>query len=202
MDLIKIGRFIQDKRKEKNLTQLQLAQMLKITDRAVSKWETGRAMPDSAIMLDLCRVLNINVTDLLNGEVINMDNEKIEQTLLEMTKQKEEADKRLLVIEWILGIFSMLFLMIPIFVSSLVTMEDWLRLVLIFSGFIPCFIGFTFCMKIEQVAGYYQCKNCGHRYVPTFKATIMSMHMGRTRYLECPECHKKTWSKKVITKEK
>ena len=159
-------------------------------------------MPDSALMLDLCRILGINVTDLLNGEVINMDNEKIEQTLLEMTKQKEEADKRLLAIEWVLGIFSTLILMIPIFVAALVPMEDWLRFVLVFSGFIPCIIGFAFCMKIEQVAGYYQCKNCGYRYVPTFKSINMSMHMGRTRFLKCPECHKKTWSKKVITKEK
>ncbi len=203
MDQIKIGKFIQDKRKEKNMTQLQLAEALNITDRAVSKWETGRAMPDSAIMLDLCRILGITVTDLLNGEVIGMDNynEKIEQTLIEMTKQKEEADKRLLAIEWVLGGLSVLILLVATIISAYVQMDDWLRLVIVLAGCIPCFIGLFFCMKIEQIAGYYKCKNCGHTYVPTFKAAMMAMHMGRTKYLVCPKCGKRTWSKKVISKE-
>ena len=85
MDQIKIGKFIQARRREKNLTQLQLAEALHITDRAVSKWETGRALPDSALMLDLCNILGINVTDLLNGEVITMDNynKELEKNLLE-----------------------------------------------------------------------------------------------------------------------
>ena len=64
MDQAKIGRFIAECRKNKNLTQAQLAEKLNITDRAVSKWETGRAMPDSSIMLALCDVLSITVNDL------------------------------------------------------------------------------------------------------------------------------------------
>ena len=71
----KIGKFIAEKRKQKGLTQLQLAEKLCITDRAVSKWETGRSMPDYSIMLLLCEVLDMSVNELLNGEVINMDNE-------------------------------------------------------------------------------------------------------------------------------
>ena len=74
MDQIKIGHFIAEQRKAKNLTQMQLAEKLGITDRAVSKWENGRAMPDSSIMLELCAILQINVNDLLNGEVVTMDN--------------------------------------------------------------------------------------------------------------------------------
>ena len=68
MDLIKIGKFIADCRKKKNLTQMQLAEKLNITDRAISKWECGRAMPDSSIMLDLCSVLEISENELLLGE--------------------------------------------------------------------------------------------------------------------------------------
>ena len=68
MDLIKIGSFIADKRKAKSLTQLQLAERLYVTDRAVSKWECGRSLPDSSIMLDLCEVLGISVNELLTGE--------------------------------------------------------------------------------------------------------------------------------------
>lgn len=74
MDQIKIGKFIAECRKKRGLTQMQLAEKLNITDRAISKWETAKAMPDSSIMLELCDVLGITVNDLLNGEVIAMDN--------------------------------------------------------------------------------------------------------------------------------
>ena len=74
MDQIKTGRFIAEKRKEQNLTQVQLAEKLGITNRAVSKWETGKSLPDASIMLELCDVLNITVNDLLNGEVVSMEN--------------------------------------------------------------------------------------------------------------------------------
>ena len=74
MDQIKIGKFIAACRKEQKLTQLQLADRLGITDKAVSKWERGIAMPDTSIMLDLCEILEINVNELLSGEKITMEN--------------------------------------------------------------------------------------------------------------------------------
>ena len=69
MDQIKIGSFIAERRKSKSLTQAQLAEKLNITDRAVSKWENGRSLPDSSIMLDLCEILGITVDELLKGEL-------------------------------------------------------------------------------------------------------------------------------------
>ena len=72
MNQIKIGRFIAECRKKENLTQMQLAEKLGITDKAVSKWERGVAMPDTSIMLELCAILNINVNELLSGEKINI----------------------------------------------------------------------------------------------------------------------------------
>jgi transcriptional regulator with XRE-family HTH domain len=74
MDQIKIGRFIAECRKKQGFTQMQLADKLGVTDRAVSKWENGRAMPDSSIMLELCEQLKITVNDLLSGEVVTMEN--------------------------------------------------------------------------------------------------------------------------------
>ena len=68
-----IGKFIAKRRKEKKLTQAQLAEKLNITDRAVSKWETGKSMPDSYIMLALCEILGITVNELLSGEEIDME---------------------------------------------------------------------------------------------------------------------------------
>lgn len=202
MDQVKIGNFIADCRRKANYTQMQLAEKLGITDRAISKWETGKSLPDSSIMLELCDLLGITVNNLLSGEVVTMDhyNKNLENNLLEMVKQKEEADKRLLTLEWVIAILSLIVLIVPIIIGSLVTMEDWKRLVLVFSGFIPAFVGICFAVKIEQVAGY-ACKECGHRYVPTYKAVNLAPHLGRTRYMRCPACGKKSWQKKVLTKE-
>lgn len=203
MNQVKIGKFIAECRKKENLTQMQLAEKLNITDRAVSKWETGKSLPDSAIMLQLCSVLKITVNDLLSGEVITMDNynKELENKLLEMIKQKEESDKRLLKFEWVIGVLSCIILFVPIFIGALLPMEEWKRLAIIFSGFIPGFVGLCFAVRIEQIAGYYECKHCKHRYVPTYKAVNFAMHMGRTRYMKCPKCGKKSWQKKVISKE-
>lgn len=203
MDQVKIGKFIAMRRKKVDLTQAQLAEKLDITDRAVSKWETGRALPDSSIMLSLCDILKITVNDLLSGEVVTMEqyNENVEKNLMELVKQKEESDKHLLKLEWVIGILSMIVLFVPIFIGALVPMEDGYRLIVVFSGFIPAFVGFFYAVKIEQVAGYYKCKECGHSYVPTYKAVNLAMHMGRTRYMRCPNCGKKSWQKKVLSKE-
>ena len=118
-----------------------------------------------------------------------------------MIKQKEESDRQLLKLEWVIGILSMIILLVPIIIASFSELEEWKRVLLCFSGFIPSFIGFFFAIKIEQVAGYYECGECKHRYVPTFKAASFSMHMGRTRYMRCPQCGKKSWQKKVVSKD-
>ncbi len=203
MDQIKIGKFIAQRRKSVNLTQMQLAEKLNITDRAVSKWETGKTLPDSSIMLELCDILKITVNDLLSGEVVTMENynKEMEKKLIEVLKEKEASDKRLLTLEWVIGGLSLLVLMAPIVVGAYVPMEEWQRTVVIFSGFIPALIGFGFAMKIEQTAGYYECQLCKHKYIPSIKAMYMAPHMGRTRKMRCPECGKKSWQKKVISKD-
>lgn len=91
MNQTEIGKFIAQCRKSKNLTQAQLAEKLNITDRAVSKWETGKSMPDSSIMLELCEILEITVNELLSGEKINMEND--------MVSYKEKADENLIALK-------------------------------------------------------------------------------------------------------
>ena len=202
MDQQKIGRFIAERRKSKGFTQMQLAEKLSITDRAISKWETGKSLPDSAIMLELCDILEITVNDLLSGEVVSMENYKkeLENNLISMVKEKEENDKRLLTLEWVIGSLSVFVIVIPVLLSAFLNIEDWQRVIVALTGVIPGFVGFFFALKIEQIAGYYECKECGHKYVPTFKAVNLAPHMGRTRYMKCPHCGKKSWQKKVISK--
>ena len=203
MDQIKIGNFIAMRRKQLSLTQRQLAETLGVSDRAVSKWETGRAMPDVAIMLDLCGVLGISVNELLSGEIIKMENynKELEKNLLELAKEKEQADKRLLALECVIGGISTLILFVQVILGAVLpNLLEWQRILIIMTGFIPFFIGITFALIIEQSVGYYECQCCGHRYVPKFLPFVMAMHMGRTRYLKCPKCGQKSWQKKVINK--
>ena len=203
MDQAKIGKFISACRKKENLTQMQLAEKLGITDRAVSKWETGKAMPDASLMLQLCDVLKITVNDLLCGEVVAMDNynKELENNLLEMIKLKEQADKRLLSVEEFIGITATVVLFALVLLASFVQMSNGLRISLMVLGFILFFAGCFYALRIEQVAGYYACKECGHRYVPSYKSVFLAPHMGRTRHMRCPACGKKSWQKKVLSKE-
>lgn len=203
MDQIKIGKFIAMRRKLKGLTQSQLAEKLGITDRAVSKWETGKSMPDCSIMLELCSELDISVNDLLNGEVVSMENykEKSEQMLLDMAKQKEESDKRLLHIEIVMGVCCIIPLIASAVIVSAVPMKEWLATVIVLASLIPLLIATPFALKIEQTAGYYECAHCHHKYVPTYKSVFFAMHSGRTRYMKCPQCNKRSWNKKVISKD-
>ena len=128
-------------------------------------------------------------------------NKELENNLVEMVKQKEAADKRLLSLEIWMGVLCISVMLALCVIAAYVQMEEWLRIVLILIGFIPVLLATPFMIKIEQTAGYYQCAKCGHRYIPTYKSVFMSMHMGRTRYMRCPKCNQKSWNKKVLNRE-
>ena len=202
MDQLKIGKFIADCRKQKSLTQMQLSEKLGITDKAISKWERGIAMPDSSIMLELCDILGITVNELLNGEKIDMENnnQKNEQILLEMAKELERKNKTIWTSMWAIMTVSLIGLFASIFVAAFFIPEGVWQLVTILVAcvlfLIPCF----YALKLEVSVGAYKCKNCGHEIVPTYTQALNAMHMGTTRYLKCPKCNKRTWCKKVIKK--
>ena len=202
MEQTKVGKFIAECRKNKKMTQAELAEKLNITDRAISKWETGKGMPDSSIMLELCNELDISVNELLSGEVIKMENynQKAEENLLEMKKQKEETDKEMLRLEIVIGYISSITFLILVFLASFVEMYSVIRILLIIGGSIVFAVGVINAIKIEQTAGYYECDKCHYKYIPTYKSVLFAMHYGRTRYMRCPKCNEKSWNKKVLTK--
>ncbi len=139
---------------------------------------------------------------ILRWEMIDMADytEELEQKLLEAKKEKEEADKRLLDIEIVLGWVSISTLLVFTFVAEFFTMQPWLIISLLAIGLIIFLIGILNCIKIEQVAGYYECQKCNHKYVPTYWDVLWAPHFNRTRYMECPSCKEKSWQKKVISK--
>lgn len=121
MEQAKVGKFIAECRKNKKMTQAELAEKLNITDRAISKWETGKGMPDSSIMLELCNELDISVNELLSGEVIKMEtyNQKAEENLLKMKKQIEKMRKKFSIISYIFGIITILMFIGNIILNSI-----------------------------------------------------------------------------------
>ena len=202
MDQIKIGKFISKKRKEKNITQSNLAEKLGISDRAVSKWENGLCMPDAGNIPELCEILNITINDLFSGEVVDMKEKekKLEENLLELARQKEEKDKQLLTLEYVIGFGASISFLTLIFVASFIEMPTLIRIVLIVLSLIIFAVGMFYALKIEQIAGYYECAKCHHKYIPTFKSVFLAQHMGRTRKMRCPKCNQKSWNKKIISK--
>lgn len=94
MDQQRIGAFIAQCRKEKNLTQMQLAETLEITSQAVSKWENGRGMPDVSLLQPLCDVLGISLNELFSGEHISAEEYKgkAEENISKLFKEKQFAD--------------------------------------------------------------------------------------------------------------
>ena len=82
MNQIKIGKFIAKIRKEKKLTQKQLADELGITDRAISKWENGKSMPDLSLLKPICNILDISINELLSGEYIENNESNLEENIV------------------------------------------------------------------------------------------------------------------------
>ena len=214
MNQQKIGKFIASCRKEKHLTQAVLAERLGITDRAVSKWETGKCMPDISLIPELCEALEININELLSGERLNMMNyqKMAEENLMQLQKQEELNNKKLLHLEMIIGILSCVFYFLMIFALnwdklsqgethlSLSDMEGW-KIVFFIISTIIFLISICCCVKLEHDTGYYECPNCQKVYVPTMKAVFFAPHIGFSRNMKCPYCNQRGYHKKVLYKE-
>lgn len=128
MDQIKIGRFIAAMRKEQSYTQKQLAEKLDISDKTISKWETGNGMPEVSLMLPLCNVLNISVNELLSGERLTEHSyhERAEENMVKLIQEKDDKKKV------VLALLLSLVLLIAVFCVILmigVTMEQIILLV-------------------------------------------------------------------------
>lgn len=97
MDQVKIGRFITEQRKQKNYTQRQLADILEISDKTVSKWECGNGFPEVSLLLPLCKELEISVNELLSGERLSEVDykQKAEENMVNFIQEKEANKKRM-----------------------------------------------------------------------------------------------------------
>ncbi len=200
MNLEKTGSFIAKCRKEKALTQDKLAKKLFISEKTVSKWECGKGFPDSALILPLCEILEINANELLSGEKLTDEGYKkcAEANLISLKDANEKNIKHLLFLEWVIGFVGIVAFLLLIFSAGFFVESLAWRLVLIIVSFVVIFVVCGFCLHIERNAGFYECSHCHNKYIPSYSAVLWSMHMGRTRYLKCPKCKKRSWNKKTI----
>ena len=205
MDQVKTGNFIAQCRREKGLTQASLAEQLGISDRAVSKWETGRSLPDADNMLELSRILGITVDELLKGGKTDEGGfDQMADTINKLNTKQQDAEnnKSMLQLEVVIGVIGTVAFLAFVFIAAFVPdLKMWIRLIIIIFGAILFAVSMYYAIKIEREVGYYECPDCGHRYVPGFAAFINAPHMGRTRKMKCPQCGRRNWQKKVLTKD-
>lgn len=200
MDQIRIGKFIAEMRKTQSYTQRQLADILGISDKTVSKWETGNGLPEVSLMMPLCNALHINVNELLSGEHLT-DSEyqgKAEENMMKLIKEKEESKKKIIlsVIVSSLTILSGVTLLV---LSGVLAMETWLRVLLIAIGLIVVIGGIGVAVALDVTTGTYECPKCNTRFVPTTAAYIAGPHTITKRKLTCPNCKETSYCKKRLT---
>ena len=203
MDLKKTGEFIAERRKEKGLTQQALAEKIFVSEKTISKWECGKGFPDTSLILSLCEVLEISANELLSAQKLSKEEykTKAEENLVELAKQNTYKDRLLLRLEWVICMPAVIVMLALCCLASYLEMPTALRIVLIVVGFVYVIFVCAFAIKIEQKAGEYECRKCGHRYEPKYSAVLMAMHSGRTRFMKCPKCEKWSWQKKKVKGE-
>ena len=203
MDQIKIGQFISQMRKEKGLTQRQLADELLISDRTVSKWETGKGMPDVSLMMPLCEILGINVNELLSGEKLSDEEyrQKAEENIVNILGEKKTNIKRLLTSGTIF-IISGIATGLNLTAIAFGNLNGKSAIMLAVSAVITALLGVAFGSTVDRRAGYFECTECHTIFTPSGK-TYLKGSLTVTPFsahFDCPHCKKTTRCKRKFTK--
>ena len=129
MNQEKIGKFIANLRKEKNMTQQELAKKLGVTDRAISKWENGRGLPDYSLLQDLCDTLSISINELFSGEKISKEDykTKAEENMSKLINDNYSEKKK---INWIIAIS-----VVVVYLSISILFDIWAYSWIIWVGY-------------------------------------------------------------------
>lgn len=191
MDQIKTGKFIAETRKAQKMTQRQLADILSISDKTVSKWECGKGLPEVSLMLPLCSALHITVNDLLTGaRVAEVDyQKKAEENMMNLIKENEENKKRI-VLSIICGVITIIAVCSLVIIAAYIAMPAIARIAVILFAVAVAAAGIGAAAVLEVNAGYYACPYCGALFVPTMGEYVKGYHTITKRRLTCHECGK------------
>lgn len=199
MDQIRIGKFIADTRKERNMTQQQLADALSISNKTVSKWECGKGLPEVTLMLPLCEELHITVNDLLTGVRVSETDyqKKAEENMMNLMKENEE-NKRKMLLSVVCGIITIIAVCALIVIAAYIEMPTIARVALLVFSLITAVIGVGTAVALDVKAGYYECLHCMALFVPTTGEYIKGYHTLTRRKLTCHECGKTGMCKRRV----
>ena len=195
MDQITTGKFIAERRKARGLTQRELADLLNISDKTVSKWERGGGLPEVSLMLPLCKELDISVNELLSGKKLSDSEYKqnAEDNILSLIQEERAKTKFQTIIAVIVVVATFFAGLTLIMLSGFLEMKTLYRILLIVIGAVVIFTGIGVAVALEITCGAFECRKCGHRFVPSVGAYLMGIHTATTRLLKCPKCKKTSW---------
>ncbi len=204
MDQIKIGKFIAEMRKEQNLTQKQLAEKLMISDKTVSKWETGKGLPEVSLMRPLCEILGMNLNELFSGERLSdaAYQRKAEENIMKFAREKEESRKKITV-SIFSGVMSTLVLVVMIllvaFYAEVIALP--VKIAVIVFACVVFGMGLFVTMFLDRDAGYFECQHCNEVFTPTWTEYIFAFQYFGKRRLKCPNCKQTTLTKRAMSKD-
>jgi transcriptional regulator with XRE-family HTH domain/predicted RNA-binding Zn-ribbon protein involved in translation (DUF1610 family) len=202
MDQIRIGKFIANARKEKGMTQRELADTLLISDKTISKWECGKGLPEVSLMLPLCEALDISVNDLLSGERISdIDyKKKAEENMMNLMKENQENKKKE-AIAIICAVITIIAVCSLVFISAYIEMHAAIRVALIVLAVVTAALGIGVASILENEASYFVCPHCHAEFKASMKDYVNGYHTFTKRYLKCPECGKSSMCKHKIVRK-
>lgn len=201
MDQVKIGKFIASERKRKQYTQRQLAEILGVSDKTISKWECGNGFPEISLVMPLCNELEITVNDLLSGERVEEKDyiSKAEENMVNLVREAQESKKKMILSGMVIMLSAIS--SIPLFViADTLQMSGGLRAILIGLGLCIWIIGIGIACVLDRDAGAFECPKCQERFVPEMTSYIMAPHTITKRKLKCPRCGETHYCKHVLTK--
>lgn len=201
MNQIKTGKFIKAARKEKSLTQRELAEKLNISEKTVSKWETGNGLPEVSLMLPLCKILDVSANELLSGERLTDAKyfEKAEENIISLYDRTSPRTR--VIISTISCILVILCCLALIFIAAFFSFPIWARLVVLLIVLILAASDIAVILLVAVSTEIFVCDKCGERFVPTLSAYLLGAHTLHRRHLKCPHCKKKSWCKSIIRKD-
>lgn len=200
MDVQKIGVFLSELRREKNLTQEELGEQIGVTNKTVSRWENGNYLPPVEILQILSSLYGVSINELLSGERLNNVEYKQnaeEYITVDLMKKSKESKKRLQ-ISFVVAIITILAALAIVLLSAMLSAPIWLRICCIALSLVIAILGIGVCCVLTVDAGVYECPDCGEKFIPSMKDFIFGAHTFTKRKLRCPKCGKKHFCKKKL----
>lgn len=189
MEPTRIGRFIAERRKALGLTQRQLAEQLSVSDKAVSKWETGRGLPDVLLMPPLCAALGITVNDLLSGERVGEGDyrKKAEENMMELMRENAENRQRLLQ-SIACGGVTVVAVCALVALAAFLPLPALARVALLLLAMATAVVGIWAAATLDARAGWFECPHCKELFAPAMADYVKGLHTFTRRRLTCPHC--------------